>query len=309
MSGSLYVITTEECNMNCPFCYTKFVPDFKDTNEESHINENMATSIINIGNIINKTKYDRIIFHGGEPLLYPKTINNIINNVKYDSEYSIQTNLNFDLTSDQIDLLFRIGSFGTSYSYDRFFNKPEEFKRFKHNIKFLVSLGLTGSLLVTLTEQHMENCNPFALKDIVDELGIQSVIVERTIYPIDEIDKYHDKYQDLYNKMDLYMLQCAKIFPKRKTNLFNDMATSILNKTPFMPIHCSEDTFTLYNDKLKYGCPSKEKNIDNKKFMIKEKCLECYYYPYCQGDCECINHICAFPVKLCDFVEHCLNKK
>ena len=93
MSGSLYVITTEECNMNCPFCYTKFVPDFKDTNEESHINENMAASIINIGNIINKTKYDRIIFHGGEPLLYPKTINNIINNVKYDPEYSIQTNL------------------------------------------------------------------------------------------------------------------------------------------------------------------------------------------------------------------------
>ena len=70
MSGTLYIITTEECNMNCPFCYTKFVPDFNiDKHKSSHINEEMAASIINMGNILNKTKYDNIIFHGGEPLL------------------------------------------------------------------------------------------------------------------------------------------------------------------------------------------------------------------------------------------------
>ena len=39
--NTLYIITTEQCQMSCPFCYCKFVPQFKD------FKKNYSNSTIN----------------------------------------------------------------------------------------------------------------------------------------------------------------------------------------------------------------------------------------------------------------------
>lgn len=310
MSGNLYIEVTEQCNMNCPFCYTKFIPDFKDKNN-SHINSDMAAAIINNGNIKDESDYDSVIFHGGEPLLYPDTINEILNKIKINTNVSIQTNLNHNLTKKQINLLIRFGGYGTSYSYDRFCNNKNALKKFEYNIKLLNSLGLKNSVIVTLTESHMNNCNPEYLKKyLIDDLDVDYVVIEREAFPVKTIDNNKQKFQDLYNRMDFYMTECAKIFPRDKNNLFKNMKKAIISNSSFFPVKCSKFVYTLFSDKLKYGCPSLESvNISNKDFMIKNKCFECEYFKYCQGDCECINHICAFPINLCNYVKKCIEKE
>ena len=42
--------------------------------------------------------------------------------------------------------------------------------------------------------------------------GIESVILERPIFPIDEIDKYPAKYENIYNEVDKFMYQSLDAF-------------------------------------------------------------------------------------------------
>ena len=38
----------------------------------------------------------------------------------------------------------------------------------------------------------------------------------------------------------------------------------------------------------------------------KYKCIECKYYQYCKGDCECNRFICSFPKQTIDYMKSVL---
>lgn len=309
---SLYIITTELCQMNCPFCYTKFADGFNVdkngtylfTDEEPDINSDLAAKVINKGFVAPSGKvepFDYVIFHGGEPLLFPETIMEIMDKVNVKVKYSIQTNLAYkDLSKEQIKLLIRLGSYGTSYSVDRFMNNQTAERQVINNVKYLETMGVYGTLLVTVTIDQYLRQSPEELYKYIKQhyTGIRYVLFERPIYPIKDINEDRYRFEKIYSKVDSYLVQALDVFPKDMIDIYDKFKDAITYKRPFYPIHCSKQDCTLYKDQIKYGCPSKElidgKPIDDSEKINKE-CLYCKYYPYCGGDCECMNHVCAFP--------------
>ena len=290
MSKTLYLVATNKCQMNCPFCYTKFVSQF-DINSKD-LNPDTVVKYLKSHN-----EYNLVVFHGGEPLLVADNILKILDAMKDEKiEFTIQTNLAFrELSKSQIEVLCRMShGYGTSYSFDRFDGNEDQEKYWMDNIGFLNSMGIHHSILITVTESQIYNQSPKSLKNYMDEIGYDTIILERPIFKLSDIRADREKYALLYEKIDNYMKECFDIFPKDRTNLLRAVKDSIMYKKPLYPIRCSSWTDTLYRGKLKHGCPSLEKiNVqDNNR---NAECLQCPYFKYCMGDCECMNIVCAFP--------------
>lgn len=303
--NTLYIVTTNQCQMHCPFCYCNFIPQFQETKESDHINEDMVSSILH--GAYNGMKFDYVIFHGGEPLLYPKTILSIMDKCKdiENMNFSIQTNLAFkQLSPDQLRVLSLLpNGYGTSYNIDRFYENKEFKEYFEHNIRELSSLGIYGSLLVTVTDEQIKRQNPRALYNYIKSLqGIREVIFERPIFPIETIKQNKLKYTNLYQEVDKYLELCAQIFPRDMTNLFWMVDKALKHNLYLYNTECSKTTLTLYNDRLKFGCPSLEKRNDENTFPMEE-CMKCRFYKYCGRDCECFNHVCAFPKRTFSYIK------
>ena len=323
--NTLYIIVTNECNMRCPFCYNFFNND--NFMKKSIIDIDKAVNIATKGYKISKDKYipfTDIVFHGGEPLLYPDIVLELYTKIKEkreDMRFSIQSNLNYESLSNlQVKVLCSIGNYGTSYSYDRYDGNEDCLRRMINNVRFLNSFGLDNGLVVTLTEKQILMQNPaYLLKFIHEELrGIKSIMFERQIFPYETIQKDIKRYEEFYKKTDLYMYNLAKLYntPENnyvESNILDQVTNSLKRNATYYPINCSNFTVSIYpNDddtiKLKYGCPSREEvNIPyNKEFT--DKCYICDYFRYCKADCECFNNICAFPKKYFDYVKNnCMN--
>lgn len=311
--NTLYIVTTQSCQMSCPFCYCKFIPQFSDfKNEEgkdTSIDTELVKRILN-GEMKNdngeKLYFDYVIFHGGEPLLYPEKIIKIIEeNISKVKNFSIQTNLAFKtLSPSQLRALSMCtDGYGTSFNYERFKDNKTFKKYFENNIKELSSLGIYGTVLVTITKDTIMNLNPWALRDYLIDIGIKKVILERPILPLKDLENPKNKkeLEELYEEVDKYMEICAKIFPREMTNLFWMVDKCLEHDLFLYNTECSNTTFTLYNDRFKFGCPSLEsRNVKNKQLP---QCLGCNYFKYCGGDCECFNHVCSFPKRTFDYIK------
>ena len=306
---TLYIVTTEQCQMNCPFCYTQFIPQFNESFNKDSICSKMVIDVINNG--IDGEPFTYVIFHGGEPLLYPDTILEVINGVKVRTDFSVQSNLAYEqLSQKQLEVLVKLKGYGTSYSVDRFEGYNYRYKEyFENNVKLLNSMGLEGTVLITITPAQIDKQNPWALYDYIKSLGIQKVVFERPIYPMKDILADKAKYTKLYHEVDRYLKACASIFPPDMTNLYWLVEKALEHGLTLYDTHCSNNTYTLFNKKLKYGCPSLENRNEKNTDMLQE-CLQCEYYKYCGMDCECFNHVCAFPKETFDYIkEQLLNKK
>ena len=303
--NTVYLIVTESCNMSCPFCYNYFTdPNFK--TPDKILDADFAAAVINKGykSKDDYSPFDYVVFHGGEPLLYPRTILEIIDKVQGSKKYSLQTNLNYkELSKDQIEVLCKLGAYGTSYSYDRFESNEQALVNMVNNVRFLSSLNLKCTLIVTLTEMQLQRQNPWALRNFIyKELPtLDYIIFERPIYSIEEIDKDPEKYKQIYHKVDNYLCQAVDAFGETnfRTNLLSQVSDALKHKTTVYQKKCSRFTITVYPDKhIKFGCPSKE----NTKIIYYDEefyqnCLLCEYFKYCKMDCECFNYVCAFPKK------------
>ena len=304
---TLYVVTTEQCQMNCPFCYTQFVPQFNQDFHKDAICAEMVAEVINKG--IDGEQFTYVIFHGGEPLLVPDTILEIMDKVKVRTEFSVQSNLAYkELNKKQLEVLVRLKSYGTSYNVDRFENNKIFKEYFENNVRELNSMGLDSTVLITVTQDQIDKQNPWALYEYIKNLGIKKVVFERPIFPMEEIKKNKEKYTYFYEKVDEYLKQCASIFPPDMTNLFWLVEKALEHGLTLYDTHCSNNTYTLFKNKIKYGCPSLENRNESNRDMIG-KCLQCDYYKYCGMDCECFNHVCAFPKKTFDYIKKQLENK
>lgn len=302
--NSLYIVITNQCQMNCPFCYTQFVPQFQNIESNSHIDIDMVCELLNNGIEIDhkRTFFDHVIFHGGEPLLYPKVLLEIMDRVTAKIDYTVQTNLAYpELSKEQLEVLVRLKGYGTSYSVDRFYNHKKEEKMFLHNINVLNELGVEGSLLVTITEDQIYKQNAYYLWKYIEKTGIKEIILERPIFPLEELKNNKEKYEKLYKMVDLYMMQCCQFIPLEYLNLPRMVTRSLKYNTPLFHTECSKFTYTLYDNLLKFGCPSLEsRNVDDKEKRMM--CIDCEYNQYCRGDCECMNYVCAFPKRTFDYL-------
>lgn len=285
MLDNLYIKVTNKCNLNCPFCYIN-------RSKINHLNTKEICRSIDLYPAVH------IIFHGGEPTLYPKQLNEIID--KYsDKSFSITSNFMFTMNKE-IEKLFSRVEANTSYSIDRFQTKEQE-QKFLRNIRwYKENFENPLTLLVTLTERQLKQ-NPKELCTfILDEINPDFILFERLYDP--------SKDENFYKKTDLYLKECFQYIPYHKNLLYKRMQYSLLYNISVFPVNCSQVQKIINEDGSEQTCT----NTLNIKQSFSSDCLTCKYYRYCQCDCQCFRYkdgFCRFPKNTFDFVKGTLDEE
>lgn len=266
MIDTLYIKITENCNLHCPFCYVD--------NKNNLIDTDVAIRAIE------KYNPDTIVFHGGEPMLYPEKILDILD--KYpDKNFSITSNLTLPLNDPRLSILKKC-SVATSYSIDRFTDKITE-KHFKENLH-AVNMFSDVTLLVTLSKTQMQS----SAKELVENikcLHCKYVLFER-LYT-------EDPDTNLSLMTDNYLNELMLLLPGPENVLKQMMINAINNNSVVFNLNCDKTVVTLNPDGTIQSCP----NLITHKRTRRKECLTCDIYEYCREDCISFKKICMFPRK------------
>lgn len=263
---TLYIKITDQCNMNCPFCYIK--------------KGNNIVSIEKIKEIYNKFKPKCIRLHGGEPLLYPNLCLEIINTFN-NVEYSITSNLTLPISKERQKVIEKC-DLSTSYSIDRFSNN-NYFDIFLRNV-IDISKYKDITLLVTLSRDQLKQ-SPKDLCNILENIPCKYIAFERL---------YEDNYDQLLAKQtDEYLKQIMDLIPKEKNVLLNEINQSLYAHIPLFCDTCKKDILTINADNTIQICP----NLSDEKITKKRRkqCLSCNLFEYCKEDCLSFKNGCMFP--------------
>ena len=173
----------------------------------------------------------------------------------------------------------------------------------------LDSLGIRVGVTLTLTTEQI-NYSPTNTFNILKSVKAKSINVERELFPKDTDEK---KLIQHYKLSDLYMKQLFEIIPQNMNKQWDRFADAIKFKIPVFNNHCSQYISTIYPDKdgykIRKGCVINQVGTDPQLWIDKVnkyKCIECKYYQYCKGDCECNRFICSFPKQTIDYMKSVL---
>ena len=303
---TLYVSVTNKCQLHCPFCFNKFVEGFQ--------NDKKELTPRKVIELIKENDYASIDLLGGEPLLNPQFIIDIVKYFKnFNKTFCISSNLAFKSLSDlQIEALWKIQkysiskiSIGSSYNLDRF-ESTNYFNLWKKNMIYLDELGINVGVTVTLTEKQCDQ----PVDDLISILGsvkYKSVNLEICKYSKPNNNDELNHIIEANKKIDLYLKECFEKIPIHKNYQFGRFYDSALNRVPLADPHCSYHTDIVFPDgTLKHGCCSNGVQEDDSKLLKKKifenNCLVCDFYDFCKGDCECNRWTCVFPKETLQYI-------
>lgn len=303
---SLFVEITNNCNLNCNECYTKY----------KNYKNKKAISLSDIINAIDTVIPSKVIYTGGEPLLYPELITFSINfykaHLKQHWNNVICSNLLFDkLTRQQESAIILVDYIQTTYSVDRFKTKDmfNNWKKIFKETKTLLKLSEENSfrkkfidINITLTPSQLKE-KPETLISKLLELEPDGIGIEfLSFHDPNKID------QEFYNRSDAYMKRVFELLDK-DINLSYQAIKNNLNNGYIMHCNnCKNGNNYLVNPDgdIIPGClcnpllTNTEKIDATKKFIID--CVDCKYFKYCRGNCERFGMNCGFPKQTFDYV-------
>lgn len=191
---SVYLKTTETCNLNCQHCFTsgsRGAKIFFSPKKVIDFFQRLKDQCPWIHQV-------RFMFHGGEPLLAPiEDLYSAYNGLKSifpHTRFAMQTNLVFELTEARRkffkEVLFDDG-FGTSWDYDiRFGSSAQNTVQFEEvrqrhielwekNVRTLVSDGHYMTMIVSITKKLIEEKEPIEIINYAHSLGFKHILFER----------------------------------------------------------------------------------------------------------------------------------
>lgn len=312
---TVYLKTTETCNLNCSHCFTNgkdgkkifFSPDktidwFRRLAETCFVKPDL-----------------HIEFHGGEPFLAP--LNDMYKVYEGVSKYwpsanwGITTNLVHKLTSEKLHFIDTVLNkrIGTSWDPKIRFDNKKQLELFEENITTLLNRGVIIKLFVSLT-RDVVSMEPIDLLNYVKKLGVQEMDIERVtkngsavknlfIFPSNvEMDKWFLKMHHQiveYDARDWFLNNFMEnIYIKFERN-FTKAGTWCRD--------CERKLFTINADGTIAGCPNsapedhygnidmpilellhspKRISIISCEADVNPSCIECSVYKYCGGDCH-----------------------
>ena len=313
----LYIVITKNCMLSCPFCFNRFVDNFSKC-APNPIDVDLVMSTID------KIHPEIINFIGGEPLLYPETMLDIMKRYTESNKnkifWCLSTNLFYkELSDKQIECLQYMQNIsleevtiGTSYSTDRFKDVKGYKEIFLNNMDRLDDLGIRIGVTVTLTEDLIDSTTPEELYKKMISIKAKAINLEREIHGEEGADNKALIKQ--YEKSDEYMKECFKIIPQDMNYQYKRFYDAAYYGVPVFCNDCSSSVFTLYDHGLFSGCPLNNHKSNNKDVLANKKsecgCYTCQYYFFCKGDCECNRQpICSFPKKTMDYMLHVVKIK
>lgn len=330
MDWSIYLKTTETCNLNCKHCFTSGANGAK-------IYFNVDKSIDwfkRFSQHISDTDNVHIEFHGGEPFLAPiEDLNEFYNQCKDfhpNISWGITTNLTFKLKQEHIDFIKGPlnGFIGTSWDPKIRFENEKQSSLWLKNVKTLMANGIDPKLFVSVTKSTID-IEPIHLLSWIKVLGFKQVSFERLtqngnanlypeIFPLNtEQDKWlltmHKQSQE-YNARDWFENELLESVYAKFEKGFNRSSTFCRD--------CEEKLFTINADGSISGCPNSAPeeiygHIDNDIYNLinnekridiiacersrDPRCFSCPVFEYCGGDCHQLSwqdDVCGAPKSL-----------
>lgn len=317
MQYTIYVNPTNKCNLNCDHCYHSIVNP-----NDSMTNDDLDKVVAYVTNFADLHKQDTINvhLHGGEVMMYNDldALYDFIRKVKATGNVvvNITTNLVYTITKQHIRIFNEIAdkTIQTSWDYGniRFKNKRQASLWFD-NVKLLTALGFTVQPTVCVTKQLVENTKPFYLFAMFETLGLNSCNFER----ITRTGRAADNDVIPTNKqIQKWLLEAYKLYEKRLDPSFVSRVSGAIKSIPLFDgirdsftgnltgcraRKCTHTVQTINPNLTIATCPNtcdypvqmitgtinpkRIVEIQSQEDHRDNRCYQCQYFQYCNGDC------------------------
>tara|TARA_B110000259_G_scaffold188247_1_gene245911 strand:+ start:146 stop:1192 length:1047 start_codon:yes stop_codon:yes gene_type:complete len=311
---TVYVKTTETCNLNCFHCFTSGSQGakiyFDPVATSNWVNQ------LDKGN--NQIHFE---YHGGEPMIAPVEDLFDFYNRSYEvwgdrATYGITTNLTFKLTEEKLDFFNRVLTgkrLGTSWDPTIRFSNEKQRKLWEDNTKLLVSMGFHIKVFISVSKD-VADMSPREIADYMIGLGIKEISWERItgngnaliygekLYPTNkQLDDFfmrvHEENHDLRKIFDDVFME----------TVYNKFEKGLLHQGTFCR-DCEQKLFTINADGTIAGCPNsaptshyghisqsvtevintpKRRDVIAEEIFLRDsRCYTCPVFAYCHSDCH-----------------------
>lgn len=330
MHRTVYVKTTEACQLNCKHCFTG-----GNANERTYLDvEKTGKWIDELINYIGHYKPVHFELHGGEPFLAPvemlKRITTAIRNTRsVNSSIGATTNLTYNLTEELLEFIeYDLDSIATSWDKGIRFANPKQEDLWASNLKKVLAVKPDVVLNVSVSRAVVEMDQEELIRFLRDT-GCYKVQFDRItlngsannhpeLFPTNaEINQWYLRMHETTVKLDarkwFYNSALEDVYAKFEKG---DTCSGTFCRD------CEESIFTLNADGTIGGCANSAPeevfgNIDmsmeelfgsSKRIdqIVKERtrpdaCLVCPVFSYCGSDCHRLSwegDVCASPRQL-----------
>ena len=320
---TVYLKTTETCNLNCCHCFTSGANGKKIYFSP----EKTIEYFQRLKRDCPWVKKIRYMFHGGEPLLAPLEdlyrVHDGLKDIFEDTTFGIQTNLVYPMSEEKREFFKKIllkDGFGTSWDYDIRFGstgehlKEKQMQLWEKNVQTLVADGHYLTMIVSITRKLIEEKEPIEIINYAHELGFKHILFERITADgnakinRDIVPENHS--QDAWlHKMFNQTLE-HKTYLKIGNMLMSEVAEAFVNHN-----HvgnrcriCEQSLLTINADGTIGGCPNTgpvehwghidwpiQDSLRSKKRLAQISCeslernplcFTCPAFEYCNSDCN-----------------------
>lgn len=332
MQRTVYLKTTDSCNLNCSHCFTS-------GNEVDRYFWQLPETRDWIQRYMDHIPQSDVVhfeLHGGEPMLAPLEqlieMRDFLRTFGSRVSIGITTNLVYKLTPEKIAFFVSMDGFGSSWDADiRFANRGQE-RLWQDNLLEVVNARRqakkTSNLHVSVsrkfTEMDQESTTIF-----FGSLGVDKVMFDRitldgnavknqTLFPTNqEINNWYLKMheatkkldarrwffnaalEDVYAKFENGNARCGTFCRDCEERLFTISANGNIGGCPNS---AQEQSFGHISQSLEELMASpKRLDVMAEERARNEKCFECPVFSYCGSDCHQLawdGDICASPREL-----------
>lgn len=332
MHRTVYLKTTDTCNLNCSHCFTggSNTPRYLWRVDET------LKWIKRFMDHVPTTDHVHFEFHGGEPMLAPLEqlieVREFIRTFGSRVSVGITTNLVYKLTPEKLAFFGDLDGFATSWDPDiRFANNGQE-SLWRSNLSDVtnerVRYGKQTSVHISVSRKLTEMNQELLLKYYgtwgVDKLMFDRITLDGnakkhdTLFPSnEEINNWYLKMHEATQKLDargwFYNAALEDVYAKFERGMSN-CGTFCRD--------CEERIITINADGTIAGCPNGAHteifggigmdiahlmttgariNLMTSERVRNEKCFECPVFQYCGSDCHRLawdGDICASPREL-----------
>ena len=326
---SVYVKTTETCNLNCFHCFTNGINGAK-------IYFDPVKTAEWCNQLFDGTKQCHFEYHGGEPML-AKTEDlwkfyHMVNDVWGDkASFGITTNLTYKLTEERIDFFSHTmdgNRIGTSWDPTIRFANEKQRKLWEDNVKLLVSKGFHLKAFISVSKDVVE-MSPREIADYMMSLGIYEISWERITHNGSAIENADSIYPSNKKLQDFFMRIHKENYDIRDRfddvfmgSVYDKFERGLLFNGTFCR-DCEQKLFTINADGSIAGCPNsapteayghismtvdevinspkRQEVIACEMFERDPRCYTCPVFAYCHSDChqlEWQGDVCPAPKSL-----------
>lgn len=330
MLRTVYLKSTDTCNLNCSHCFTSGNNPLRYFWNVDEIKDWVSRFMA----YIPESDQVHFEFHGGEPMLAPLEqlieVRDLLRTYKERASIGITTNLVYKIYPEMQDFFNSLDGFATSWDPDIRFANEKQYELWQENMASVVSARaekgviLNVSVSRVLTQMDQKELiiflkNTGAYKVLFDRITLDGNAVDHLeLFPSNtEINNWYIKMdeasrsldarkwflnaalEDVYKKFENGATACGTFCRDCEERLLTISANGAITGCPNSAQEESFGITSMSMEELFFS--AKRLNAMTEERMRNEKCFECPVFSYCGSDCHRLSwdgDICPAPKEL-----------